>query len=83
MPEIINLRPRNPQRLLVLPYLPMPAAIAKATASNTPSPAAPMPIYEHPRYATLLTMIDRRLIHPNPHLKEIFHQLLRDFDNSP
>ena len=83
MTEIINLRPRHPQSQLVLPYLPMPAASAKSKASNTPNPAAPMPIYQHPRYATLLTMINQRLVYPNPHLKEIFHSLLREFDSLP
>ena len=80
MPESINLRPRDPQSQLVLPYLPMPAASAKSTASNMPNPAAPMPIHQHPRYAKLLTMINQRLISPNPPLKEIFHSLLREFD---
>ncbi|MCC6536001.1 MAG: hypothetical protein IT162_00520 [Bryobacterales bacterium] len=82
MPELINLRPRH-QSPLVLPYLPMPATAAKTTASTAPNPAGPTPIQDHPRYSTLLTWIDQRLIYPNLHLKETFHQLLRDFDNLP
>ena len=81
MPEMINLRPRN-QSQLVLPYVPMPRP-AKPSSSPNPAPPAPMPIHQHPRYAKLLTLINQRLIHPNPHLKEIFYTLLREFDGLP
>ncbi|MCC6536550.1 MAG: hypothetical protein IT162_03310 [Bryobacterales bacterium] len=83
MPELINLRPRQSQ--LGLPYLPMPRPVKPSAAakSQPPAPAAPIPLQQHPRYATLLTMVNQRLIWPNPHLKEIFFTLLDEFDNLP
>ena len=80
MPELINLRPRNPQSPLVLPYLPMSQPTANP---SSPASTGPLPIHQHPRYAALLTLIHQRLVSPNPHLQEIFLSLLDEFDNLP